>query len=536
MRLLFSVLKFLPDKKHILGLPITLMIIGTFLSFATPFWAMKTIDLLRVTGSIDWEHMAWMMCVWILAMVLVGVIEYFQKNLFCRNGQILLKDIYRKLVRKHLSGGMQLWLDVNAKEAADQLKKDCEDIFPLLSGLPIQLLRHIVVGQAAVMIMTIINWQLSLAVFLLLPFYLLGMVILSDQISLTYDKYRSTSQGLLRQLIEALQTIPTIKVFDCIKNEYILLEERFNLMLAAQYDHFVTHNRRQIYARFLAVMAPIYLAFIAYYFLSNKLASVGEIFGFWSIFTIMTNSFTGFLNQYTQLQKTEAIFTRISRTYYGQTLQRPNQNVMSSIESIICRGIAFRYKTSADFSLFPECEIKRGEMVEISGKSGAGKTTLLRLLLGLLEPSRGEILLNGCRRHLFSQSSFLTQVGYVEQGGCLYSRSLYDNIILGRPFDARQWSRTIELVQLEEFDHVRHDKIGENGICLSGGERQRVLIARALYHQPSWIFLDEPFTGIDWTTRQKIIEIIKSLAVKLTIIIVSHTQNHTLPVTQRIIL
>ena len=167
--------------------------------------------------------------------------------------------------------------------------------------------------------------------------------------------------------------------------------------------------------------------------------------------------------------------------------------------------------------------------VGIVGGSGAGKTTLVDLILGLLDPSAGDILVGG-RSLNHSGSDWRRHIGYVPQHVYLADDTVTRNVAFGLhddDIDMDAVIRAMDLAQIREFVEgempQRYETlIGERGIRLSGGQRQRLGIARALYHEPEVLILDEATSALDGITEQDFMYAVRDLAHKKTIIIIAH--------------
>lgn len=178
----------------------------------------------------------------------------------------------------------------------------------------------------------------------------------------------------------------------------------------------------------------------------------------------------------------------------------------------------------AEMSFF----VTAGEHTAILGLSGCGKSTVLRLLAGLEAPSAGQILLDGqvvSEPDKVLRPPHLRGVAMVFQDLALWPNlSVMDNVLLGlsgaglAKKEAR--TRAREALALCAIESLADRKPG----TISGGQQQRVALARALAVQPSFLLLDEPFSGLDLVTKTKLLEEIAALAVKrkLTIVLVSH--------------
>jgi len=172
--------------------------------------------------------------------------------------------------------------------------------------------------------------------------------------------------------------------------------------------------------------------------------------------------------------------------------------------------------------------IRRGESVGFIGTSGAGKSTLVDIVLGLLAPDAGEVRVDGkdIRANL---RGWQDQIGYVPQSIFLTDDTLRRNVAFGladEQIDAAAVKRAIQAAQLDEFVAGLPDGletlVGERGIRLSGGQRQRIGIARALYHDPAVLVLDEATGALDTATERGVMDAITALQGKKTILIVAH--------------
>jgi ABC-type multidrug transport system fused ATPase/permease subunit len=172
--------------------------------------------------------------------------------------------------------------------------------------------------------------------------------------------------------------------------------------------------------------------------------------------------------------------------------------------------------------------IQCGEAVGFIGTSGAGKSTLVDLLLGLLAPDSGEVQVDG-RNIQENLRGWQDQIGYVPQSIFLADDSLRRNVAFGLSnalIDDAAVQRAIKDAQLEAFVASLPDgletTVGERGVRLSGGQRQRIGIARALYHDPAVLVLDEASSALDTATEHDVMQAVRALQGSKTILIVAH--------------
>ena len=168
--------------------------------------------------------------------------------------------------------------------------------------------------------------------------------------------------------------------------------------------------------------------------------------------------------------------------------------------------------------------------VGIVGSTGSGKTTTLDILLGLLEPTSGELSVDGVAVTVENRRRWQASLGYVPQQIMLVDDTVRNNIAFGIPeaeIDMERVIRAAKLAHLHDFIQTElpdgYDTgIGERGVRLSGGQRQRIGIARALYHDPAVLVLDEATSALDNMTESVIMEALSTLSRQKTILMVAH--------------
>jgi len=195
------------------------------------------------------------------------------------------------------------------------------------------------------------------------------------------------------------------------------------------------------------------------------------------------------------------------------------------------RNVCFRYAETEPLTLMDiNLVIEPGQFVTIMGASGGGKTTLVKIMLGLLEPTTGEVLVDGIPLRVLGARLYREQVGAVMQEDQLLSGSIADNICFFDPTFNEEWM--IECAQLAGIhDEIMlmpmayNSLIGDMGTSLSGGQKQRILLARALYKRPKILFLDEGTAHLDTDNERHINESLRGLSI--TRISVAHRPEIT---------
>ena len=194
---------------------------------------------------------------------------------------------------------------------------------------------------------------------------------------------------------------------------------------------------------------------------------------------------------------------------------------------IRCESVHFTYPRGAEALKGLSLSVPAGAIAVLTGPNGAGKSTVVSLLLRLIEPTSGDVLIDGQRVQEFQLSSYRLRFAYVPQQVQLFGASVRENILYGRP-DANE-GQMREAARLALLDEVvarlpngYDTMLGEGGETLSGGEARRLMIARAALRDARVLLLDEPLAGLDPAARGVVAQAIRQVAAGRTTIVVSH--------------
>ncbi|WP_200878566.1 ATP-binding cassette domain-containing protein [Sphingobacterium sp. ML3W] len=210
---------------------------------------------------------------------------------------------------------------------------------------------------------------------------------------------------------------------------------------------------------------------------------------------------------------------------------RQVRHINSDVQNIILEDVSFSYIGSTRPTLKNiNLNIKKGSTTAIVGASGSGKTTLIKLLLQYYPASQGSIYLGADDLNIIDTDTWRAVCGAVMQDGFIFSDTIARNIsISDDEVDKERLRYAIEVANLEEFINSLPLKlntmIGLEGRGLSQGQKQRILIARAVYKMPQYIFLDEATNALDSDNEKRITERLQSFIKDRTVLIVAHRLN-----------
>jgi len=238
---------------------------------------------------------------------------------------------------------------------------------------------------------------------------------------------------------------------------------------------------------------------------------------------------TGILQMHAN-RHTVAVLHEDLRTNKSDKQKKQKKN--SNFSNFKLSSIQYKYPSSKDFAIDEiSFSIKKGEIIGIIGKSGSGKTTLIDVILGLLKPSKGEIILND-KVISSSMREWQDMVAYIPQQVFVTDNTLKNNIALGEePSNISQARIDDSILRsklksvVEKLPNNENTRLGENGISLSGGQKQRVSLARAIYHNREVLVMDEATSALDDETEKEVISEIKRLKGDITMIVIAHRYN-----------
>ncbi len=212
-----------------------------------------------------------------------------------------------------------------------------------------------------------------------------------------------------------------------------------------------------------------------------------------------------------------------------ETFDHPRVNILPQKKLITLTGVAFQYEGPHSPFVLSDIElaIPDNKVTAIVGPSGSGKTTLIKLLLGFYRPTRGEIRVGEVNLPNLSNRLWRENCGAVMQDGFIFSDTIARNIAVSDEIvDKDRLYHAVSMANIREYIEslplTYNTKIGSEGIGLSQGQKQRILIARAIYKDPEYLFFDEATNALDANNENVIMENLRQFFRGKTVIIVAH--------------
>ena len=283
-------------------------------------------------------------------------------------------------------------------------------------------------------------------------------------------------------------------------------------------------------------ISMIFIAIFAYVLVnqSNTIISVIPILGTFAIgaqrmLPVLQQAYAALTNIRGSKESLKDVVGLLNQPLPNYLMQEEYSPIAFNKE-ITLDQVCFNYKSNNSSVLQNiNLKIKKGGKIGFVGSTGSGKSTLLDIIMGLLVPTKGQMLIDGVSITVANAQSWQKNIAHVPQAIFLSDDSIEANIAFGIPqdrIDINRIKKAAKEARLDELIEAWPDKyktfVGERGARLSGGQRQRIGIARALYKRASVIILDEATSALDSETENQIMNTIENLDESITVLIIAH--------------
>ncbi|MDA1477686.1 peptidase domain-containing ABC transporter [Bacillus changyiensis] len=270
-------------------------------------------------------------------------------------------------------------------------------------------------------------------------------------------------------------------------------------------------NFYNTFSQGMQTIAPFVVLLVGFYLYIQQELTFGEVLAFYSVtsmfFTTSTSMFqliNDLLVATTNIDRIKDITDAKIENDHAESKNVPVKG------DIVLKNVCFTYAKSSEAVLNDiNIRIEKGQKIAIVGRSGSGKSTLGKLLLGLYEPTSGDIFYDGINLKNINKKELRRNMGAVPQDIYLFNKSIYENIAMGKPdVSYEDMMRALKIVNIDEEINempMKHKTLISNmGMNLSGGQRQRLALARAIINEPGIVLLDEATSSLDSVNEAKI--------------------------------
>jgi len=516
-------------KNYIIG--VLVLQLANFIIIFPPIIIGKAIDSIA-KGTLTWNELT----TYVALMIILFSSEYicnftWSYNVFS-NSIVIDFDLRNMIMNKILSMPRPFFEKFSSGDLMSRATSDVTTISDLLGYGTMAFSDGICYLSTVIIAMgAIISWKLTFFSILPLPFLVLFSNHLGHHIHNEYTKQQEAFSAMSDVALENINGLRVVR-------SYVLENQSIANFEKSITDVYKKSLRTEIIADIFWPSSKIFTSLsyaIAIWYGSSLIASgqitLGELISFniylgflvWPMFSI-----GDFINI------AQRASTSIERIY--EVLEEKDdvtqENEVYINEDSPCdlrfENYSFKYPTSSsnnleNINLF----IPEGNTLGIVGKTGSGKSTLIKQILKEYEYGSGDITLGNLSLKNIEISSLMSKIGYVPQDSVLFSKTIKENILIGKnDADDEKIERAIYLAGLSKdisnFSKGVNTLVGERGVSISGGQKQRISIARALLKEPDILILDDSLSAVDSKTQMNIIQNIRNIRKDKTTIIVSH--------------
>jgi len=516
-------------KNYIIG--VSILQLANFIIIFPPIIIGKAIDSIA-KGTLTWNELT----TYVALMIVLFSSEYicnftWSYNVFS-NSIVIDFDLRNMIMNKILSMPRPFFEKFSSGDLMSRATSDVTTISDLLGYGTMAFSDGICYLSTVIIAMgVIISWKLTFFSILPLPFLVLFSNYLGHHI---HNEYTKQQEAFSTMSDVALENINGLRVV----RSYVLENQSIANFEKSITDVYKKSLRTEIIADIFWPSSKIFTSLsyaIAIWYGSSLIASgqitLGELISFniylgflvWPMFSI-----GDFINI------AQRASTSIERIY--EVLEEKDdvtqENEVYINEDSPCdlrfEYYSFKYPASSsnnleNINLF----IPKGNTLGIVGKTGSGKSTLIKQILKEYEYGSGDVLLGNNPLKNIEISSLMSKIGYVPQDSVLFSKTIKENILIGKnDADDEEIKNAIFLAGLSKdisnFSEGVNTLVGERGVSISGGQKQRISIARALLKEADILILDDSLSAVDSKTQMNIIQNIRNIRKNKSTIIVSH--------------
>ena len=467
----------------------------------------------------------------ILFFIIRPPIEYYRQYYAQHVGNKVLYDIREQLFGHLQKLSLKYYANTRAGEVISRVINDVEQTKNFIMIGLMNLWLDVSTILIAIGIMMTMDVKLTIVAIIAFPFYAFSVKFFFGKLR---DLTRKRSQALASvqsYLHERVSGISIIKSFTLEKHEQKVFDDENGEFLDRALDHTKWNAKSFAVVNTITDIAPLLVIAYAGYQVINGELSVGTMAAFIAYIERLYSPLRRLVNSSTTLTQSIAsmdrMFELMDEDYDVEN--KANAKILPPVSGqVTFDNVCFKYEKSGDNILQNiNLNIQPGETAAFVGMSGGGKSTIVSLIPRFYDATDGAVLIDGHNVQDVVIQSLRSQIGIVLQDNILFSDSVKQNILMGKP-DATEEEVIAAAKAANAHDFIMSlqdgydTKVGERGVKLSGGQKQRIAIARVFLKNPPILILDEATSALDLESEALIQDSLNRLASDRTTIIIAH--------------
>ena len=524
-----SILKYFTPYQRNFTLIFVIMLLVTALQGMLPFISKAVIDVGIKTSDVNFINMVLIGNISILLSVMIfNVIrDWILMHITARVNIALISDYLIKLMKLPVTFFENKLLGDILQRAQDH-----ERIRSFIMNNSLSLIFSILTFVVFSIILLIYN-AIIFYIFISGSFLYAGWVLLFLNIRKKMDwEYFELLSKNQSYWVETVSSIQDIKIYNYEKHRRWKWEEIQARLYHVNKRVLAITNAQNLGAQFIESIKNMGIVFFCATAVIKGEITFGVMISTQFIIGMLNGPLVQFINFIVSAQYAKISFLRINEIKQledeEELLSVGSTTILPENKSLILDNVNFQYTVNSPLVLHNiYLHIPENKVTAIVGGSGCGKSTLLKLLVRLYKPSYGDIKMDKMNVNAINLRQWRSMCGVVMQDGKIFSDTILNNIVLDdEHIDYEQLRKVCRIAQIEDEINAMpkgfETNIGENGRGLSGGQKQRLLIARALYRNPQYLFLDEATNALDTINEKKIVEALNNAFLQRTVIVVAH--------------
>lgn len=524
-----DILRYLIPYKQHLGLVFCVMILATLLQALLPFISKAVIDVGISTSDVKFINMILVgnICILLSVMAFSVVRDWILMHIAARVNIALISDYLVKLMNLPVTFFENKLLGDILQRAQDH-----ERIRSFIMNNSLSL----VFSSLTFVIFSIILLIYNRTIFVIfivgsILYVMWVLVFLSVRKKLDWQYFELISRNQ-SYWVETVSAIQDIKIFNYERQRRWKWENIQARLYHVNRRVLAVTNMQNLGAQFIENLKNMAITFFCATAVIKGEITFGVMISTQFILGMLNGPLVQFINFVISAQYAKISFLRINEIRQledeEELLSVGTSTILPQDKSLILKNVSYQYARHLPYVLKNVClYIPENKVTAIVGASGCGKSTLLKLLVRLYNPTYGSIDMGEMNVNTINLRRWREMCGVIMQEGKLFTDTIRNNIVLDDgPRDDQRLMECCRIAQIandiEQMPRGFDTEIGEQGRGLSGGQKQRLLIARALYHKPSFLFMDEATNALDSVNECKIVQALESAFENRTVVIVAH--------------
>ncbi|WP_418509027.1 peptidase domain-containing ABC transporter [Corallibacter sp.] len=355
-------------------------------------------------------------------------------------------------------------------------------------------------------------------------------VFLKKRKDLDYKRFSQVSQEQSK-VIELINGMQEIKLHNAEKQKRWGWEFVQARLFKVSIEGLALEQYQSVGSGFINELKNILITFLSAKLVIDGDITLGMMLAISYIVGQLNSPISQLINFIREVQDAKISLDRLSEIHNKNDEEPADIDFVKDVDEeadITVSNLSFRY-TGSDQMVLQELNvtIPANKVTAIVGVSGSGKTTLMKLLLKFYDPIEGEIKLGNYDLKNISQKTWRDECGVVMQEGYIFNDTIANNIAVGEDYvDKQKLAHAVDVANIKEFIETLplsyNTKIGMEGVGLSTGQKQRLLIARAVYKNPNFLFFDEATSALDANNEKVIMEKLDTFFEDKTVVVIAH--------------